>query len=113
MNILEIDMISPLCFYRLEKGLCYSVVPTIAFATHTLNEIVFLKCFSEFIASILNALVRVDNQTFTWFSSPERLVEGLKNHLLTQRGADSPPGDNSRKEVDKDRQIHPAGLCYR
>ena len=35
MNIVQINMISPLCFDRLEKGLSYSIVPIIAFATHT------------------------------------------------------------------------------
>ena len=111
MNILQIDMISPLCFDRLEKRLSYSIIPTIAFTTHTLDATVFLKCFSEFITRVLNPLVRVDNQAFTWFSPPERLLEGLKNHRMAQRRTDGPSRDNSGEEVNKDRQICPAGLC--
>ncbi len=111
MNILKIDMISPLCFDRLKKRLGHSIVPTIAFTAHTLNETMLFKCFSKFITSVLNSPVRVDNQSFSWFSPPERLAEGLKNHLLAQRPTDSPSDNNSREKVNKDRQIRPTRLC--
>ena len=111
MNILKIDMINPLCFDRLEKGLSHGIVPTIAFATHTLDEAVLFKCFSKFITSVLNPSVRVDNQSLTRFSSPERVLKGLKNHLMAQRPTDSPSDNTSREEVNKDRQIRPTRLC--
>jgi hypothetical protein len=53
----------------MEKGFGYSVVPSIAFAAHALNESMFFENCSETGTRILNTTVAVDHQSLVRLAS--------------------------------------------
>lgn len=111
MNIKQIHMINQLRFQSFKKRLRNRIIPTITLSTHTLDKAMFFKLVSKTITSVLHPPVRMDHQSFGWFSAPYCPLKRLKHHLMAQRVTNCPTGDKSREKVDKDCQIYPAALC--
>jgi len=65
-------------FEDMEKRLRHRVIPTISFSTHTLYKPAFLEHLGKPRASILDALIRVDQEPLGWLPSVTRVLQGLK-----------------------------------
>ena len=50
-------------FQGFEKGLCNTVVITVAFAAHTLNQAMFRKLLPEGFTRILDTSIRMNNDS--------------------------------------------------
>ena len=66
---------------------------------------------SKILAGILNPSVRMDDQTREGIPPTYGTIKSRKNHFFAQRTAQRPPHNQTRKQVQKHRQIQPAALC--
>jgi hypothetical protein len=94
-----------------EKRLGNRIVPTITFPAHALNQVILRKCSAKRLAAVLYATIRVNDTPCRQFTTPESSLQGRQNAFVPQGRADTPPNHQTRKQVDKDRQIQPAGLA--
>ena len=62
-----------------EKGLGHSVVPTAAFSTHALHELLFCDDLPEIIAGLLHSLVTVNHQPGGRLACADGLPKGGEN----------------------------------
>lgn len=70
--IRELFAINPFGFQGFEKGLRHGIIVTIAFAAHALDHFVTFEFFPEFLAGILYATIRVQNNPSWWLAMQNR-----------------------------------------
>jgi len=99
MNHLRLD--------NAEKRLGNCIVPAVTLTAHTLNKAMFVKHLPKIVASILNAAIRMDNQASFRLAALNCPMQCSLDHLTTQRAAQGPANDHSRKQIQKDSQVQP------
>ncbi len=91
-----------------EKRLGNRVVPAVTLTTHTLDEPMLVEHLPEIFTGILNTTIRMDDQSFSRSAALDCSMKCHLDHLASQRTAESPAYDHSRKKIQKYRQIQPA-----
>ena len=90
-----------------EKGLGHSVVPTVAFSTHALHELLFCDDLPEIIAGILHSLVTVNHQPAGRPACADGLPKGGENSFGLKGIAQVPAHNLAGKQVEKHAQVVP------
>ena len=90
-----------------EKGLGHSVVPTVAFSTHALHELLFCDDLPEIIAGLLHSLVTVNHQPGGRPACADGLPKGGENSFGLKGIAQVPAHDLAGKQVEKHAQVVP------
>ena len=90
-----------------EKGLGHSVVPTVAFSTHALHELLFCDDLPEIITGLLHPLVTVNHQPGGRLACADGLPKGGENPFGLKGIAQVPAHDLAGKQVEKHAQVVP------
>jgi len=90
-----------------EKGLGHSVVPTVAFSTHALHELLFCDDLPEIIAGLLHSLVTVNHQPGGRPVCADGLSKGGENSFGLKGIAQVPAHNLVGKQVEKHAQVVP------
>jgi hypothetical protein len=103
-------MMNQFRFYDTEERLGHSIIPTVSLTRHALDESMFIELFPKAATRILDALVRVKYQAFSWTTAAYRTLESREDHLVIQRTAQSPANHHTREQINDHSQIHPTIL---
>jgi len=100
-------MVDQFGFHNSEKRLDHNVVPAAFLARHALGESVLSEFFARILTCILDAAIRMKDKAVSQPTVPYGPLHCCDHHLMAQRAAQRPADNQTREQIDDDRQLQP------